>query len=363
MQALLSETPTIDLLASMEAMFLSTVSVVSVITAVMLTLRPDHGRLLVPYQPRRQVPWGGGSVVLIFLFHIYIPILLALLLAPLVLDPAIIENPVLPASAESTPVETTTPESETDQDAAHQVVKLIQRGEPWMILVVCFSTFLITPIAEEFLFRLVLQGFLEKVEHRSRNWLRAEMRESERIGHLTEAVSSGGFWILRLLCSLPRGAFSIVMTSGLFAMLHFRAAGDEYHLEWLMFAIALTAIANILTVIVGTLWLRSRGANAADLGWDLATLPLDIRNGLVTFLLIAGPIYLLQKGLSTVLAQPWVVEMVGVKLAPDPVTIFLFSLVLGFLYLRTHRLAASVTVHMALNGTTLMMILLGTTVQ
>jgi len=369
MLQLLSQASATDLATDLEVKFLSAAGLVSIITAIMLLLRLSRHKPLLSYQPRRPVPWGGWMVLALIAFHILASRVLFLgVLQPLLATRPMAEAAVvLGESAETidtdpSPAEDTTPEKPSNKtdahDASHDVVKLFRHGSPWIIAFCCFSTFLITPIAEEFLFRLVLQGWVEKVEHRSRNYVRGEMRTIGRIRHVGDDPNAG-LGLPRLLLRVPRGLFSILSVSAMFAMLHFRAAGNEYEVDFLAMAIIASALANVLTVVVGIVALRMHGATAADLGWQPSLLPRDIRDGVITFLLIAGPIYLLQKLLLTLLAQPWMIELLGTRVAPDPITILVFSLALGFLYFRTHRLAASVTLHMALNGTTLLMMLLG----
>ena len=68
--------------------------------------------------------------------------------------------------------------------------------------------------------------------------------------------------------------------------------------------------------------------------------------GLVTFFAVATPIYVLQMILGNSLPK---------YLAPDPFALFALSIVLGFLYARTHRIVPSIVVHMSLNTLSLAM--------
>jgi membrane protease YdiL (CAAX protease family) len=43
-------------------------------------------------------------------------------------------------------------------------------------------------------------------------------------------------------------------------------------------------------------------------------------------------------------------------IAPDPIPLFFFSVALGAIYHRTHRLAPLIVLHAALNGTSLMLV-------
>jgi len=72
--------------------------------------------------------------------------------------------------------------------------------------------------------------------------------------------------------------------------------------------------------------------------------------GLITFAAIAVPIYGCMIAVSQLLPK---------KVRPGPNPYFFFAIALGLLYYRTHRIAPSVAVHMALNATSLAMVFLG----
>jgi membrane protease YdiL (CAAX protease family) len=48
-------------------------------------------------------------------------------------------------------------------------------------------------------------------------------------------------------------------------------------------------------------------------------------------------------------------EKAGLGVAADPIALFVFALMLGVLYLRTHRIGPSIVAHMGLNLTSLML--------
>ena len=76
--------------------------------------------------------------------------------------------------------------------------QLIAEGNVWVFLLCVISAAVVAPISEEFLFRVLLQGWLEALEHR---W-RRQMPTLRRL--------------------IPRGTGPILLTSLLFARLHFR---------------------------------------------------------------------------------------------------------------------------------------------
>jgi hypothetical protein len=142
----------------------------------------------------------------------------------------------------------------------------------------------------------------------------------------------------------------IFLSSFLFARAHFRTAAPAMNLYYVTLLLVGNMLASLLTMglAIGLLRLRVR-ASAADFGWVPEKLLADLRLGLLAFVAVAAPLYILQLALSLSLPKYF---------APDPFTLFVFALVLGTLYYRTHRIVPAIVVHMSLNATTLAMALL-----
>jgi membrane protease YdiL (CAAX protease family) len=211
--------------------------------------------------------------------------------------------------------------------AEHVVAQLISDGNPWVFLLCVVSAGLVAPITEEFFFRVLLQGWLEALQHRWRRQMPA----------------------LRRL--VPGGSGAILLTSLLFARLHFRVDAPPINLRFLVFLLAGDAGTRLLTSAFAVVWLRWRvGATAADLGWMPKTSVGDVKLGLVAFMAVGAPVYAVQMGFRCLLPS---------CIAPDPLPLFFFALVLGTLYYRTHRILPSIVLHAALNGTSLMLAWLG----
>jgi membrane protease YdiL (CAAX protease family) len=265
---------------------------------------------LLRYEPRRRVPWQGWDVLLVALFY-----LLALdaagRIVATVLGPERIEP--LPQAAAAAGAEHPAP--------VHPLVQLVRHGNAWMLLAAGVVAVVVAPIAEEFLFRVLLQGTLAAAERRRRRILPA----------------------LRLL---PAGALPIALSSLVFAAMHIRTGDKKYCLEYLFAMLAGQAAVNVLTMVVAVAWVRIRvGATARDLGWVSDRLPSDLRLGLVAFAAVAVPIYAIQVGLMMLLPR---------GMAADPFSLFFFALVLGLLYYRTHRIVPGIVLHMSLNATSLL---------
>jgi membrane protease YdiL (CAAX protease family) len=285
--------------------FLASATVLAVVVIRLLGRRP-----VVPYQRRRRVPWRW-------------PVLLLVLVVSLAFGQGVRSLADAWFGAPNWNVE---PSAEAQEmEGAHPLVVLLQVDRrPGVLLLVCLSALVAAPIAEEFYFRLMLQGWLEAEESRlrRRNWL---------------------------LRGLTPGALPVLTTSLLFGSIHFRLGPPPTDPELLVYLFATNLVARVLTFGFAVWLLRSwSGATACDLGFVPDKLLPDVGLGLLTFAAIAAPLYTLQLLLGAAMPQsPFV----------DPITLTLFALVLGALYCRTHRIVPSIVLHMALNATSVAMAL------
>jgi membrane protease YdiL (CAAX protease family) len=264
-----------------------------------------RGETVIVYEPRRPVPWGAIDVLLVVLFFVVTSGWIASI------DTALFHVPREPPPG----VVNAAP------DASHPLVVLMRYDRSLASLALCLASgVLAAPIAEEILFRLLLQGWLEAAERRWRRRLPALRR-------------------------VVRGLAPVLISSLVFALLHFREAMPAVNPRWLMHAFARGMASNSLTVgfALALVYVRV-GATAADLGFSRARFWSDVRLGLLAFMAVAVPIYLLQFVLIAVLPG---------RLAADPITMVFFALALGLLYHRTHRIVPSIVLHMALNATSL----------
>lgn len=265
-----------------------------------------HGLPVVAYQPRRPVPWCGWDVLAVVLVY------------ALTVDVAIIAVRELmgPQWAQPLPGRGTT---------QHVVAQMIHGGQAWMFLVALLAAGVVAPVVEEFLFRVLLQGWLEAGERRRRRLLP---------------------WLRRVV---PRGVGPVVVTSFVFAWMHYRVGGQVYRPEYLAAVLIGQTIASLLTMTLAIAVIRLRtGATAADLGWATCHCLADVRLGLLAIVAVGPLAYLLQIGMSCLLPE---------DVAPDPFALFFFALALGALYQRTHRIVPSLVLHMALNVTSLLLAL------
>lgn len=164
------------------------------------------------------------------------------------------------------------------QTSQNPVIKLVEEHPEWPILATAFfSAVVVAPICEEFVFRVLLQGWLERVEdaligaaatYQPNVPVAAEVSQTnvDIIEILPDDSDEAGTPLPpRPLYGIPRGAIPILVSSFTFSLAHFG-------------------------------------------------------NG------------------------------------PDPVAIFLLALFLGYLYQRTHRIVPSMVVHMLFNGLSLVLL-------
>jgi membrane protease YdiL (CAAX protease family) len=270
-------------------------------------------RPIVPYQPRRPVPWQAFDLAVIVVFYLVMQSG-AIELARMAVGPDAGQLPAMFDSGQTT--------------VDHMIGRLVSEGSGWALLLCVVSAAIVAPLAEEFFFRVLLQGWLESLEHR---WRRLVPTLRQRI---------------------PRGLGPILLTSLLFARMHFRVESPQINFRFLIFLLAGDSVARLLTLVAAVAWLHRRvGATAVDLGWERPKLWADIQLGFVSFLGVAAPIYALQISLRA---------MLPAYMAPDPLPLFFFAFVLGTLYFRTHRIVPLIVLHAALNGTSLLLAWLGT---
>jgi len=264
--------------------------------------------------PRRPVPWRGLDLLLILAVWFF-GLAVVEQLAYRVLGPELLAPPAVDAAAQET--------------AVHDVLRLVAEGGPWVVALGVFAAALLAPVFEEILFRLLLQGWLESLDRRLRR-------------HVP--------WLAR---SVRWGTWPVVLVAVLFAAIHFRFPSIPREPKVVAFLLAGESASRLVTLVFALVWVRMvRGATLADLGIVPRKIPADVGWGLLLFFAgIATPLYV---------AQVVLMQWAGGRFSPDALTLFPFALVLGVLYCRTHRLVPSITVHFALNASSLTAVWLAT---
>lgn len=293
--------------------------------------RRRRGLPILPFEPRRPVPWRWYDVLLI----VAISQASVLLVESFLSRPPSTAEPPEAVAVEQTPVEPADEPASSEEvgnharkAGPHPLVVLIHK-EPGSqtVLLAFLAAVVIAPLVEEFLFRLVLQGWLERVEMRL----------------------PGPLAIRRW----ARGALPILISAALFASMHYRPAvegGGAGDVRAIHHTVLRTVLASLITLAasLGILWIGPR-ARLVDLGIRRDRLWADIRLGLLAFATLAAPIYTLQALFTWLLPE---------SIVADPFTMVFFATALGLLYFRTHRIVPSITLHTALNATSLALALL-----
>ncbi len=274
-------------------------------------VRKSHGLPVLPYEPRRQVPWNGLDVLVVFvLAYLIIPVLVMFVCVHLCGVELPVAEPA-PEFAAETGAEVAQPEE------VHPLQPLLASGNPiWMIVLAVLIAVVVAPVSEEFLYRVVLQGWLESAETR---WRRRTRRAR----------------------ALMRGSIAVGLSSLVFACLHFRTAEKPVSVEQTAVKMVILAAVSVSAMVVVVCFLRMRGATWTDLGIVPRKLLTDVKLGLLALLAVTPPLLLLFGFCQSVFPE---------NVTPDPVPLFFLALALGVLCYRTRRIAPAIVLHAAFNS-------------
>ncbi|MDR2441550.1 MAG: CPBP family intramembrane metalloprotease [Planctomycetaceae bacterium] len=212
------------------------------------------------------------------------------------------------------PVKTTT---------QHPLSQLLEQGKesPIILFVAFFSGVLTAPITEEFLFRLLFLGWLEKKSNYWRNYYKYSK-----------------YFPFRFLF-IP-GFFSIIVISIIFALAH-GGKRTEQPVDIQFYSMIGVGIVNLFLFCFGIFYLAViRGVGI----WEFVFKP----NRIFYDILIAAGIFLASA--PFLFSLHWLLCNNFPDRVTDPVPLFLFSIILGVLYFRTGRLFPCIMLHAFLNG-------------
>ena len=200
---------------------------------------------------------------------------------------------------------------------SHPIAQLVQEGknQPMVLLVAFLAAVVAAPLLEEFLFRLLLQGWLEA------------------------ALSRFGI--------VQAGSIAIATVSLCFAVVHIDIGNQEsfLHSQGLFYRMAASVAVSLLVFTIGMIYLiRMRNITLIPIlfGTDRFFRPY--------FFIYAGyclSALVLIYGLTAILM--WTYPDTNIS----PIPLFFFSLLLGFLYYRTRNLSYCILLHAVLNGISL----------
>lgn len=217
-------------------------------------------------------------------------------------------------------------DKEDDLDRAHPFLMLMAKRRSIGVFLLClFTAGILAPLVEEFLFRMLLQGWLQWQERRL--FMRLRFQPDR----------------------YPLGLASMLLVATVFALIHGRSPEpmDEAALDRLMGQVLRQTAAYLVLLPLGAFWLlKVRRIGRRSLGWTLPQMGSDVLLGLAWAGAVIVPLYALQLALLHAFPSEIVV---------DPLTLFPFALVLGALYWRTSRILPAATLHMALNTTSILL--------
>ncbi|MEN6459514.1 MAG: CPBP family intramembrane glutamic endopeptidase [Thermoguttaceae bacterium] len=289
-----------------EAVFLVLAALAAVAAWAAVARRWLGRRPLMAYQPRRPVPWRGIDV--------------AVLVATYGLMPFLVMHVAQDWFGMEPPVEARAQRANTEHPVGRV---LLERPGVSAVLVSVALAAIVAPLVEELLFRLLLQGWFESLERRSRRGA-------------------------RLCRPFMAGVVPVTLVALLFAGIHFREP-EPVSMPTIVYFQNVQLVASLLTVGVLIGWLRfAVGATFEDLGIVRSKLMADIKLGLVALAATLAPIY----GVATVAKA-----LLPAGVVADPIPLFPLALVLGILYYRTHRIVPAIVMHMGFNAAAVLLAL------
>jgi len=318
------------------------------------------GQSVLPYEPRRPVPWDGGDLAIVLLFYIAASIasggIVHLRFEDKVGEPAAAEA----TAGDARDAEDGDLELLPEDESPHVVLRLVTEGGVWPLVVSVISVVIVAPLVEEFLFRLLLLGWLERLERRWRQLsrlIRGRRSRHRRRSTIGGDAGTGETPVARgadqqiaayqrsAEWKLSHGAVPVALSSLLFAMLHFRSSAPPADVDLLIAlrgVVVANAVVGTATLVFAVMLLRVRhDVTLAELGVVPGNLLSDVRLGLVTLLGVFLPVMAVQLLLKLFVFTG--------SVAPDPVALFLLAVAMGVLYYRTHRIVPSIAMHAGFN--------------
>ncbi len=301
-----------------------------VATWAAIARRWRRGRPILPLEPRRRARWGAVDVAVVALLYLFLPSCVFAAAWHWGLAPACTSGQGGAAQFSAQPTCGGRPDQESSlcpgkrrlqnpdlPDNPHPLALALMHngGDVWVVLICVLSAVVAAPLAEEIVFRLVLQGWLETVERRLRR----------RCVRLRGAVVG----------LAPATAVAMV-----FSLMHLREPARDVHLSEIVFLLGVQAVAYALFAVIALAWLRVVAqASWSDLGVVPERLGADLRLGLAAFAAVTPPI----------LAFAYLVRRYLPEVA-DPLFLLPLAAALGLLYFRTHRIAPCIVLHAAFNA-------------
>jgi len=269
-----------------------------------LGVRMRRGKGILPKQhPLRRARWRGDACFLILGTFVALP---SFALAVMMLLTQ--GNPSEKAKEKTSIVQ------ETDSQTEHTALVFLEKNPSTLkFLFMASYVALVAPFFEEFIFRLIIQG-----------WFDAREREIFR-------KRRGNGWR------------SVILVAFLFSFMHFRKATPAYPSEEVLGVQFGTLAVTSVLILVFSIWLLHKQLRLTwrEIGLDFRFWKKDLSLGAIGFGASAEFTYILQR----VLAEP-----LKTYCAPDFIALIPIALTFGILYWRTRRLLPGFTAHVIFNG-------------
>ncbi len=312
-------------------------------------------QILIPIRKRSKVPWNLGDVFFIAVLFFIMPVVLYNLIpSPDFLIKGLTDLPV---------------QEEVDLAKAHPISELMARaaGSPNAIpifLLAFFTGVIAAPLTEEFLFRVVFQGALEK-EILDPDDLTSDVDQEDDSTAVLSAdrkcpdnnISTGreSAWNRKNFVSLLIRFIVVFLPAFLFAAIHARNPDEIREPEILLKGFCVIPISYFITVAFGIFWLmKKRNARWSDFGlmtgkiFNWKGVFGDFLRGMLGFVLMAPLVFGVLKLMNDLMPER----------VNDPGAIFILALSLGIFYLRSHSWITVFALHFCLNLTSFILVLL-----
>jgi len=256
-----------------------------------------------PEPKNTSVPWTGLDVLLFLFLWFWLSVVSGIA--------AGVASIVMLSPPNQTAVLT---ENDEEKDHGHPLFQMIKQSNhsPPVLVIAFLAVVIAAPLMEEFLFRLLLQGWLEA-----------------KLAQIRVPFATG---------------IAIVAVSLFFAAIH---GGNSSPMNWKVLAVAfgVFAMTSPLLFVLGIVYLKWM--------WDVKMTHCLFGTSRFfhpQFLPVAGWCLL---ALTATIGISGLLNVFYPNTNTDPIPIFVFSLLLGILYSRTRNLSYCILLHALLNGTSL----------
>lgn len=300
------------------------ISIVGLIIAFLATWgmilwRASNKTLNLPSVSSWSVPWNGTDVLVILAGFAFFSIAEGAVAHKLIAQAE--NSQVLPAVDSLSPA-ADKKSTGKELDLEHPIVQLAERDSSvWSLLLIACSAVIIAPLVEEFLFRGVIQGWLESV-------ITEYQQDHPR------AKSRGRM-------------FAVLISATWFAAMHIRPPGTFQHLE-ILIPVNVASKTLFLLLVCGYLnWSTGRPILTTIFGSP--PYKRDVLTAICCFFATQIVLLAIFFGAGLIAKEMVELNLLDQLVVVDPLPLFLLALGLGYLYSRSGRLLTCVVWHALFN--------------